>query len=287
VRYKPLLILFSTLIAGLPIFLNAQSQDELILPNTRVIEMKSVFSGKEYAIFLAIPESYDQNKDSSYPVLYCLDANAGFGLITQTYRYLRFGNEVPEMFIVGIGYPTKSSSEILHNRNHDMTPTADLEIETKTGGAPDLLNFIQNQLIPYIESNYRVTDQRTFIGHSNGGLFAFYALFKAPGLFQRFIIGSPSLWYDNKVSFQFEEEYASSNSNLPATLFLSVGSEEESTEVKLVSLIEEMAENLRQRDYPGLKLTLTIFPDQTHLSSVPPTYSYGLRNLFKISKNQD
>jgi len=271
---------------GLSSLLYAQDIDSRILPNTRIIEMKSNNSGKEYSIYLALPDSYDQNKEASYPVLYCLDANAGFGLMTQTYRYLRFGNEVPKMVIVGIGYPTTLGSEILAHRNQDMTPTPDPGNTSGTGGAPEFLQFIQTQLIPYIESEYRVIDDRTFVGHSHGGLFAVYTLFSAPGAFQRFIIGSPSLWYDNKVSFQIEEEYASSHTNLEATVFFSVGTEEES-EANLVTLLKEMAEKLKQREYPGLKLTLTLFPDQTHLSSVPPTYSYGLRNLFKGSQGQD
>ena len=69
-----------------------------------------------------------------------------------------------------------------------MTPNAVLE-----GGAPCFLDFIENELIPYVEANYPVTQFRTLIGHSYGGLFTLFALAERPALFNYYLAIDPSM----------------------------------------------------------------------------------------------
>ena len=57
--------------------------------------------------------------------------------------------------------------------------------------------FIEKELQPYIEKKYRTTTSKTIIGESLGGLLATEILIKKPTLFSKYIIVSPSLWWDN------------------------------------------------------------------------------------------
>jgi hypothetical protein len=50
-----------------------------------------------------------------------------------------------------------------------------------------------------------------------------YVLFHNEGLFKRFVIGSPSLWWNNRAILSAEESFAASGKPLPARVFFSVG----------------------------------------------------------------
>ena len=56
---------------------------------------------------------------------------------------------------------------------------------------------IEKELQPYIETKYKTNNDKTIIGQSLGGLFATEVLLKKPTLFNKYIIISPSLWWDN------------------------------------------------------------------------------------------
>src|SRR6185312_6654641 len=57
--------------------------------------------------------------------------------------------------------------------------------------------FLENELQPFIEKKYKTNNSRTIIGQSLGGLLATEILFKKPTLFDKYIIISPSIWWDN------------------------------------------------------------------------------------------
>ncbi len=102
---------------------------------------------------------------------------------------------MPEMVVVGI-----SNGK---NRLRDLTTST---IETKyglpfneeNGEAESFSNFIEKELIPYIENKYPVTNFRTLIGHSYGGLFAIYTLLKHSQLFANYLAIDPSLDWDGQ-----------------------------------------------------------------------------------------
>ena len=95
---------------------------------------------------------------------------------------------------------------------------------TPSGDSANFLKFLQEELIPFIEREYRADPaRRTLMGHSYGGLFGAFALFQAPGLFANLVIGSPTLSYGNRVTFQQEENFAKQESKLPGNVYLYAG----------------------------------------------------------------
>jgi len=52
-----------------------------------------------------------------------LDANIFFGLVTETVRLLQFGKEIPDLLLVGVGYPDETQH--LGLRSRDLTPNPD------------------------------------------------------------------------------------------------------------------------------------------------------------------
>ena len=109
------------------------------------------------------------------------------------------------------------------------------------------------------------------------GLFALYTLFQQPNIFSRYLVLSPSIWWDDDVILGFEESFAGDNTQLPAKLFLSVGDSEGDT---MVSSLHKLTGILQSREYKGLELTKVILADETHLSVVGSAFTKGIRAVF-------
>jgi predicted alpha/beta superfamily hydrolase len=269
------------------------------LADTESRVISSSITGRTYQISVALPRGY-QEADTSYPVLVALDANMQFGTVVEAVRSLGWFTEIPELLVVGIGYPVGRGWNAAGPRAVDLTPTEDQDRLDKfakeypawpvlegSGGAPGFLRFIREELIPIIERDYKASSQgRALYGHSLGGLFAAYALFKGESTFHRFIIGSPSLWWDNRLIFEYEEAYASSHDSLPARVFLSAGLSEEEVGDEIqnpfagVSNLRDLSEVLDRRAYIDLTWQTHVFEGETHLSVIPATISRGLRFVY-------
>jgi uncharacterized protein len=193
--------------------------------------------------------------------------------------------EVQEAVFIGIGYPVESYDDIAARRFMDLTPTRVAPIEeqfgvrfgqpVQTGGAEAFLRALTDEIIPFVEANYRAGPERMLAGYSLGSLFGTYVLLHEPHRFQSYLIGSPSLWWDDEVAFGYEERYASNHQSLPARVFMSAGAREGA----LATSVQRLAETLAQRRYPDLELSVHVFEGETHFSGIPATLSRGLRLL--------
>jgi predicted alpha/beta superfamily hydrolase len=106
--------------------------------------------------------------------------------------------------------------------------------------------FLDVSRIYTIQANYRIDSKDTSVlGHSFGGLFALYALLKAPDTFNRYIISSPSIWWNPQTIFEYEENLASEHSDLSAKVFLSAGTLEESMQVPVRGVPARFVTNIR------------------------------------------
>lgn len=246
------------------------------IPGTQLRTLSSTTIHQEFSLFIALPPNYSSSEDS-YPVLYVLDGNFLFGMVTEIVRGLNLGPEVPDMIIVGIAYPVDFIPETFPFRTRDFTPT-NVADEENSGGAAAFMNFIQSELFPFIDTNYR-TDQtdRAIVGYSLGGLLAAYTLLHQPALFQRYLLSSPAIGWDEKVTFSYESRYAEKNRRLPARVFMSVGELE--NEEFMIDL-QRFDQVISDRQYAGLSFKYHIFEGETHLSVPAPSFSKGLREIF-------
>ncbi len=275
-------------------FLQGQSKSLLSRTETKILHSNII--DQDFEIYISFPVDYFQNDTSFYPVLYCTDGNRNFNMVSNIVNVLSFpGNEIPKILVVDIGYKIKGLEDWGAWRNRDLLPTNDPQkdkewenflirlsgrndIVSKSGGAQKFFDFIHDELIPYIESNYRVKqNDRTLIGYSHGGLFTLFSLFYSPETFQRYYAGSPSIYWDNKVLFKYEKEYADTHKDLPVILFMSFGSLEYKS---FIADMYEMASRLESRNYPNLKLEIHVFEGETHTSCYPGGLSRALRIIY-------
>lgn len=254
------------------------------MPNTELFKIHSEITGNDFLIYVQLPMSYKLDPNKNYPVWYNTDANRGFPLIANASTFLSFpSGEIPEMIVIGIGYLIKNMGDWAAFRVRDLTPVNDPEtdqywtdlltemtkgkdIVVKSGGADNFLEFIVQELIPYVESNYRVQpDNRTLGGYSYGGLFTLYALFHHPESFNNYFAGSPSLHYNQEIIFSYEAQFAEMHQDLNAQVFLTAGGLEDAT---MISGVKKMMNNLSSRDYPNLKVNMHVFEGEDHRSCV-------------------
>ncbi len=249
------------------------------LLNTEVLSIYSNYVKDDFKLSVAYPKAYDVRK--SYPIIFLLDANVFFGLFTDTIRLLQASKEVEDVIVVGVGYHEKH--EHLYIRNRDLAPSP-YDMPEVAGHAKDFLRFLEKELMPYVENKWHVEKENyTLVGDSMGGLFALYCLFNKGSLFSKYIIGSPSMYWDEGLIFNYEAEHFKRSQKIEARVFLSVGALEaiyEPAFARMVGNVEDLVEIFKRRNYKGLSLKHHIFENETHMSVIPATFSRGLREVF-------
>jgi predicted alpha/beta superfamily hydrolase len=242
---------------------------------------------QDFRISVALPRSYASHPEKYYPTIYLTDATVFFGMVVDITRVTTLCGQFPETIVVGIGYPVDEPlDEALQQwerlRGRDLTPAVEMPPEAsqndQTGDAAEFLSFIQTELIPTIEREYRADPaNRVLAGYSLGGLFALYALFHQPHLFKGYIAGSPALFYGDRVTFTYEAAYAAAQSVLPVHLYLGMGGEEEQADDTMVSDFYQFAARLESRKYEGLVLTRHVVENCAHCASAAPQFQAGIQ----------
>jgi hypothetical protein len=258
---------------------------KVTLENTELRVLQSKPVGIRYKLYIGLPKSY-KGSPQTYPVVYLLDADYSFAIAKNIADHLGERNYLTEFILVGIAY--ENPAEYRLNWTRDYTPTRSRiggfgpEYQKYSGGSEKFKMFIRDELVPFIDANYRTTPERTLVGHSYGGLFGCWVAFTTPELFSNYILVSPSLWYDNRLVFRLEETFAVTRKHkeLPIKLFLSVGSREINSQWNMVEDLEKFYSQITARDYSMLAIQMMVFDDETHNSIFPAALTKGLRFLY-------
>jgi uncharacterized protein len=279
-------------------------------------DFHSTLVGDTLRIFVAKPPFSPPGKQ---PAIFVTDANMMFFLAANIQRMLTMAGENPAAYVIGIGYPTEGGFfEALAKRHRDLIPSDGggfgkaVVIPPTSPGGKEFLRFITEELKPLSSSRYSIDESdSTYIGSSIGGLLGAWAMLNAPNTFQRYILSSASLAWNDEEIWQWEAGYAKSHRDLAAKIFVSAGSHESPEHARnsaiqlakrnaflreqvesmitwcdnngwprMTELPGEFASKLRSRNYPNLKIHHQIMPDETHISVTPSIITRGLRYVF-------
>lgn len=243
-------------------------------------------------IYVQLPANYSPEDNQNYPVVYIIDGEV---LLPTAANVLDFysGGFMPEMVLIGIS-----------NRNNRMRDLTTSNIKTmygrpfteKNGEAENFIKFIEDELIPFVEDKYPVTNFRTLIGHSYGGLFAIYSLINHPHLFANYIAIDPSLDWDNQTLLEQSKDALSTRSYTGKSLFVSLGGQldmqnpditidnvmEDSTEFTIFARSNIAFSNLvRQNPNNGLSFDWKFYPRDLHGTISFPSIMDGLIAVFE------
>jgi len=146
--------------------------------------INSKFPVEKRSFTVQLPKSYYSHSQYKYPVIYLLDGQSNLEYSQTVAEFLSDAGSIPEVIIVGI----QSGA----NRGRDYLPKNE-KVKQAGGEANQFLNFIERELIPFIEGKYRAAPLRMLSGHSFGGLFVTYAMIEKPHLFSAYFAQSPFL----------------------------------------------------------------------------------------------
>lgn len=257
------------------------------LPGTQVHRLASVQSNVEYELRVWLPEGYE-TADRRYPLTVLLDADYQFPLAVSILEHLAQRNQADESIIVAIAYPdsARNPDAYRRNRTRDYTPTAVATggygpaYQQYSGGAPAFLEFVSDEMMPFMAEHYRIEPtRRTLVGHSFGGLFGAYVLASKPELFSTYILVSPSLWYDQRMAINNVSDGSAAAIPQPTRLYLAVGEFENQTGQPMVDELKLYAAAQRARQDAELEVTVRVFENETHASIYPIALSAALRHL--------
>lgn len=262
-----------------PLIGHAQLIDSTKIIIADVISFHSKILNEDRKIYIHKPTDDTTYLPQSYPVLYLMDGEEQMTMVTGQVIYLsQTFKIIPPMIVVGIGNT---------DRTKDLTPTHSIignsgksdtslsSILASSGGGEKFLQFLQQELMPYIEQHYKTAPFRTFCGHSLGGLMSVYTLLKHSNMFNAYIAISPSLWWDEQYVLKQAKTWKPDFTN-KKYLFFSDGSEGGQFHKDALSLNTL----LKAKQVAKLKLNYVYYPKESHPAEpVKATYD-ALRFIY-------
>lgn len=248
----------------------------LVLPHIQVVPIKDTKRERQYELYIELPEGYSENEDTKYPVIYYTDAMWHIEILSASTEYM-----LEDVILVGISWQKDINEDLKEEvgvhvsrfRDYSMQKHSKPEIQAKyqLGQANNHLDFIQNDVIKYIDKNYRTDpDSRTYFGYSLSGEFGAYILLTQPETFDNYIIGSPSIknevTYLSELNAQFGSFKSDKNNSLNANVFISYGT----LEKEMTEPIEEFIDLLNGRRDDGLSVQKEVI-EGTHETAFPMT----------------
>lgn len=241
----------------------------------KTIKIKSQILNETRDLNIYLPANYSEDSLKTYPVIYLLDGSKDEDFIHIS-GIVQFGsfswiNMVPESIVVGIGNV---------DRKRDFTYPSQSELDQKefptSGKSEKFISFLEKELQPFIDSEYRTMEIKTIIGQSLGGLLVTEILFKKPELFDNYIIVSPSLWWDDeKLLDKNPKAYNSKKS-----IYIAGGKEGE--------VMERTTKELYDKLKRGKKLNTNLFykflEDKTHGDALHIAVYDAFDKIFKQKK---
>jgi predicted alpha/beta superfamily hydrolase len=264
------------------------------IPNTFVHEVPSKGTNRAYQVWVDLPASYASG-NKQYPVVFVTDPQYAFTLVHGIRHLLgRRGQNIEDFILVGLALPANEDAS--ESRSRDYTPTNALKNPKRRadqyganvyGEAQAYRHYVESEVFPLIASQYRADmSRKVFIGHSYGALWGATTLLSKPDMFQAYILGSPSFWFDDKVIFRLEQHYATNHKDLKAQVLLFAGSFETPgpgprhyKDTDLVGDMQRFKDVLKRRQYPSLQLKGDVVQGEDHFTVYTAVVGRGLLKI--------
>lgn len=249
-----------------------------------ILELNSSELAEKRTLNIYLPVGYSRADSSRYPVIYLLDGSADedFIHVAGLVQFNNFPwiNRLPESIVVGIANI---------NRKRDFTYPSSIEEDKNqfpgTGHSDKFIAFIEKELQPFIEKEYKVNDSKMIIGQSLGGLLATEILMKKPELFNKYVIISPSLWWDNGSLLKQNPGILSESFSQNTGIYIGVGKEGLSpgnTPHVMEVDANLLAEKLKSGKSKTVQVHFDYLPDEDHATITHQAIFNAFRLLYPL-----
>lgn len=243
-------------------------------------------------VYIQLPASYDPEKKQKYPVVFILDGENFLPTVNDVQNYYS-GGFTPEMVLVGI---VNGKNRIRDLTTSTITTKYGMPFNEKNGEADNFRKFIQEELIVFIESKYPVTNYRTLIGHSYGGLFTISTLIHQPNLFANYLAIDPSLDWDNQKLLNESQELLATQKYQGKALFMSLSGQlhMQNSQITIADVMQDttdytlfprsniaFSKMVEQRIDNGLSFEWKFYPEDIHGTIPLPSIMDGLIFIFE------
>jgi predicted alpha/beta superfamily hydrolase len=251
-------------------------------------EIQSKELAEKRILNIYLPEGYNPNDTTTYPVIYLLDGSADedfihiVGLVQ--FNAFEWINQVPKSIVVGI-----ASVDRQKNFTYPTTVQEQKKRFPTSGHSEQFMSFIEKELQPFIESKYKANDDKTLIGQSLGGLLATEVLLKKPTLFNRYIIISPSLWWDNGSLLNQSSLLLTENFNQQTGIYIGVGKEGLTpTEIPRVMEVDAnlLADKLKGTKSKTVSVFFDYLPQENHATIMHQAVSNAFKLLYRLAARE-
>ncbi len=251
------LIFTAILVMGLITPAIAQDFMPVQIPNTHDRRLHSDIMDYTYGVYVTLPGSYEDSPDRIYPTLYMIDGNQYYVFTGQPLDSMYWSNVAQEHITVAVAYTADGGNF----RSRDFRTEA---------RAADFVRFFQEELIPFVEENYRTSaEERTLWGHSLGGQFTLYTLLTATNTFENYIASAPAV---NDDILALEVRYAETHNDMPVDFYLASGGKDHLTVGG-----RNFVRQFQTRNYPSLTFDY-FFPERANHGTIQPiAYMEGIQ----------
>ena len=184
---------------------------EVTIPVARAFAIESKVLAEERQVLVNLPRGYEDGEDR-YPVLIVLDGSPFMAIFAQLSQLDR---DIPAFIIAAV--PNVDRLRDLSHRNvAGIWPTS--------GGGDAFLEFLTDELVPWLDDEFRTTGYRVITGNSAAGRYSTFALLKAPETFDAAIARSPTVGTDYEMIESLVEKSRAADIQGEHFLFVVYGS---------------------------------------------------------------
>jgi predicted alpha/beta superfamily hydrolase len=235
-----------------------------------------------------VPRNYysPENKDMRYPLLVHLDGQMNAFWLPSVVEYMIGTKRIPAIIVVGVYTMDKDEGLTTVERTRDMTPTHSLfnyngkdnQSYRKSGQSATFLRFLEEELLPVVDAEYRTRPQRAIQGLSLAGCFALNLYLTGTSKFQAFVALDPCLWWDRFYPTRVRDSVQEGSAILDRVLYLGISgtsSPNGNLQRKWLSVLEKKADPRQKRH-----LAFGHYPKDSHGSMHLPGFYDGVRFIF-------
>jgi uncharacterized protein len=294
----------------------ADARKGQLAPGTLYFEIASAQVGDRFAIWITLPPGYEREADELFPVIYVTDGNTN-ALLASAAAFLVAGDHLRPVrpFVqVCIGYADDDVGRRFIRRNRDFLPPGEpfsplqarhvqarayaetLGVDgmreflhfAANGRADCFLRFIETELHPEIARSVRIAgDDAALYGHSQGGLFALWALVSGSHLFRTYGAASPAIMVENSCVFDlYRQRVARARAgDAGIHLHMVINDLEMTGDIPLYRAIGRgflaFVDLVKGQPMAGLTLSAEIRCGETHFSAMLESYRSFLQACYR------
>jgi len=233
---------------------------------TDTLQIYSEILAEEREIYVLAPEDFDPAGEG-YTIVYVLDGEWSFPLVSSYLDYLSRWNRVPNLVVTGARNV---------DRNRDYIFAEDPSFPG-TGGADQFRRFVAEEWSPFVEEKYNGNGKRILIGHSFGGSFALYSMMTDLGFFDAYIAIGSSTWVAQRGLFDVAEEFL--GEPLPKKIFLYMAVAEADGGATVPDGIA-FAELFAEEPNEDVEFYFEVIDETNHFTAVLPALFSAIEKLY-------